>query len=53
MGNEIEEPFSILPLEVIAAKSRADITELINNQHNAANFSDLVDSALKSSDKKL
>jgi predicted membrane chloride channel (bestrophin family) len=29
VGNEIEEPFSILPLDTIAAKSRSDLTELV------------------------
>ena len=38
VGNEIEEPFSILPLETIAAKSRQDITELMNKQTRNRDF---------------
>ena len=30
---EIEDPFGILPLEVISNKAQADMTELINRQH--------------------
>ena len=29
---EIEEPFSMLPIEVITAKARSDIITLVNNQ---------------------
>jgi hypothetical protein len=32
IGVENEEPFSILPLEVIANKAKADIIELFNKQ---------------------
>lgn len=34
IGVENEEPFSILPLEVIADKAKADIIELYNKQHS-------------------
>lgn len=33
IGVEIEEPFGILPLEVISNKAQADMAELINRQH--------------------
>lgn len=39
IGVENEEPFSILPLEVIANKAKADIIELFNNQQSNRDFS--------------
>jgi predicted membrane chloride channel (bestrophin family) len=43
IGNEIEEPFSILPLEVIAAKSRSDIAELMNKSSKNCDFKRNID----------
>jgi predicted membrane chloride channel (bestrophin family) len=39
IGVENEEPFSILPLEVIANKAKADIIELMNKQEDNRDFS--------------
>lgn len=39
IGAEIEEPFSILPLEVIANKAKVDIIELFNSQKDNRDMS--------------
>ena len=42
IGVENEEPFSILPLEVIAGKAKTDIIELMNKQRENRRFADVV-----------
>lgn len=42
IGVENEEPFSILPLEVIAGKAKTDIVELMNKQRENRKFADVV-----------
>jgi hypothetical protein len=39
IGVENEEPFTILPLDVIANKAKADIIELFNKQEVNRDFS--------------
>jgi hypothetical protein len=43
IGNEIEEPFSILPLKHIVAKSGSDITELMNKMFKNSDFKKNID----------
>eukprot|EP00892_Ulva_mutabilis_P011484 jgi/Ulvmu1/8708/UM047_0048.1 len=42
IGVENEEPFSILPLEVIAGKAKSDIIELMNKQRENRRFADVI-----------